>query len=75
MATGDEGPRGGTMDEQERRDRVRNESEALDAEAAPSASSSTTGAAEPSGVDASPTGGAVRSDEEAPAAPPSSAKS
>jgi hypothetical protein len=72
----DMGSSGESMDEQERQQRVRNESDMLDREAAPAASSANTGASEPSGVDASPTGGAVRSDdEEAPAAPPSGAKS
>jgi prolipoprotein diacylglyceryl transferase len=75
VASGEHGPSGETMDDQDPQRRVRNETDALDKEAAPSASSSTTGASEPSGVDASPTGGAVRSDEEeAPAAPPSAAK-
>jgi hypothetical protein len=72
---GEHGPSGETMDEQEREQRVRNETEALDKEAAPSASSSTTGASEPSGVDASPTQGAVRSEDESAAEPPSAAKS
>jgi prolipoprotein diacylglyceryl transferase len=73
---GDMGSSGESMDEQERQQRVRNESDMLDREAAPAASSANTGASEPSGVDASPTGGAVRSDdEEAPATPPSGAKS
>jgi len=65
---------GENMDEQERQQRVRNESEMLDKEAAPAASSSNTGASEASGVDASPTEGAVRSEGESPAAPPSAAK-
>jgi prolipoprotein diacylglyceryl transferase len=74
MARGEHGPSGETMDDEDAQRRVRNETEALDSEAAPSASSSTTGASEPSGVDASPTEGAVRSDDESSAAPPSAAK-
>jgi prolipoprotein diacylglyceryl transferase len=62
------------VDEQDREQRVRNESEALDKEAAPAASSANTGASEASGVDASPTQGAVRSEDDSSAAPPSAAK-
>jgi prolipoprotein diacylglyceryl transferase len=64
-----------SMSEQERRRSVRNESEALDSEAAPAASSANTGASEDSGVDAAPADPQQERAEDAPAEPPSRANS
>lgn len=75
MASGGQRTDGGTTDEQERRERVRHETEALDAEAAPAASSPTTGASEASGVDAAPADPAQERAEDVPAEPPSRATS
>jgi prolipoprotein diacylglyceryl transferase len=64
----------GSMDDEERKQRVRNESDALDREAAPAASSDNTGASEGSAVDASPPDPGEQNDEDTPASPPSAAK-